>query len=67
MPITCEICSKKNATTLVGFVGKDSSAAMLCDEDRDRILEQYRRLGKPGQIVLLPADSPGAEKFLAFC
>ena len=52
------------ATTMIGFPCKPhGSAAMCCDKHMTELVDQYRRLGSPGQIVLMPASSPGAAAF----
>ena len=65
VPTTCEAgnCSAP-ASTLIGFVHKPcGSCAMTCDKHFAELAEQYRKMGSPGQIVLMPADSEAAHKF----
>jgi hypothetical protein len=65
--LTCENCYKAVPTTLIGFVGALPSAAKVCAPCRNQILEQYKSMGKPGQIVILPWPSEAAERFADDC
>jgi len=65
----CEIRDypAKDATTMVGFVGKTPTAIFVCDAHRDSLLEEHKKMGESGQIVILPVGSPGAAEFVKAC
>ena len=60
---TCNDCVKAKATTMVGFCGDPrvegsrSSATYLCDECTQRVMDRYKIMGKPGQMVIMPISA----------
>ena len=46
----CECCRKIKASTKISFT--NGSGGKFCDKCRDEIFEQYKSMGKPGQIII---------------
>jgi hypothetical protein len=47
----CDQCNDP-AITKIAFVGSNSSSTKICDKHRDEIFDQYKKMGKPGQIII---------------
>jgi len=66
-PSGCGQCGR-SATCVVGFPrtagGTPTSSTLLCRSCFDGMAAQYGRMGKPGQIVILPWPSDGAQQWL---
>lgn len=54
----CDQCSNP-ATTKITFVGSNPSFTKICDKHRDEIFDQYKKMGKPGQIIITKEIADG--------
>lgn len=49
---------------MIGFVGiSQPQATFMCDDHAKQVMDSYRRMGMPGQIVILHSDSDSARSF----
>ncbi len=52
----CELCLEQEATVYLSFASKTiaNNRAAVCNHCFDSAKEQYAKMGKPGQIILMP-------------
>ncbi len=54
----CDQCDDY-VTIKIAFVGSNPSSTKVCDKHRDEIFDQYKKMGKPGQIVITKEIADG--------
>jgi len=51
----CEQCNKNLAEIKITFCSRSiPSTILVCNVCKEEIFEQYKRMGKPGQISIIP-------------